>query len=592
MAYNKNFTAEPIALEEILNMVHTTKDLGLPIFQRPLVWDNTKKLELLMSVLNGDPIGSLLWVRVSHKNVAGYDPRKFESADVLNLADDVVLVVDGQQRISAILDIVNAKIRKKKGADRVWAVEIDVRGILDSGDFDLKKHLELKRADTVQSVEKQAQNGVMRAGLLVDDSLRANWLAKFKEVEGWSDTEYKAKVELLPPGITKGIEQFLVPVITLDKQNSLSQVLEYFEKLNTKGAPLVAFDILHSRMSNQSGTKASAYDLRSIVSDALAQSPRLMKLGVDPEKSDDLMLPLQLLASRVMAPNRDLGDEASKQTSDITNGSILALPSSTIVGGSVSPHMSVQFSIDRLEAAAAFLHNQCGVVAPKLLPQKSMLIPIANQLWSEEVDESSVSRFDLRKWFYCLCLQGEFHGRTKSSAVKHVKSLHSWANDGLEPEVIAATTEKYVKEKVDFLEQFKDEPKIMCTPGLAILVSEGAKDWSLSGDKVSDLLENVEIHHICPEGTLADLGIAKGDRWCVANLTPIGATANNMHKKKPPQEVFPGTQFSAAQKADILNGHRVNPARFDKAWTEQRYEALLKDRAAALTQLVIDTLGL
>lgn len=590
MAYNENFSADTKSLGKILKMVRDDRNLGLPIFQRPLVWDNTKKLELLMSVLNGDPIGSLLWVEVSQKDISGYSPREFQSANTLDLTDEVTLVVDGQQRLSALLDIVNSKLRKRRDAKKTWAVDIDIQGILDSGEFELRHHLSLK-SGLAPSVDIQASKGVMRAELLVDSTMRGTWQAKFKESRGWSDDELKEKMGSLPPGFIHGIDQFDIPVITLTRQNTLSQVLEYFEKLNTKGEPLVAFDIVHSRMSNQGGGGSAAYDLRSITTGALEKSPALLKLGISPEKSDDLMLPLQLLAARVMAPNKDLGDAAAKQTSDVSNGSILSLPPSAIAGGSSGHGLTIEEAVANLERAADFLHDQCGVVSPRLLPQKSMLIPIADQMWSKEKGLPHVSMLDLRRWFYCLCLQGEFHGRTKSSAVKHVKELHNWSNQGLLPEVISLTDRSYVKNKVDFSEQFKDEPKIICTPALAMIVAEGGKDWSKSGKKVSSLNE-VEIHHICPEGTLIDLGIPAGQRWCVANLTPIGAETNNQIKKKPPSEVFPTGEWTAQQRAEVLRGHLVNPANFDKKWTKARYEALVKARAAAMTDFVIQTLGL
>lgn len=590
MAYNENFTADTKSLGKILKMVRDDRNLGLPIFQRPLVWDNTKKLELLMSVLNGDPIGSLLWVEVSQKDIPGYSPREFQSANTLDLSDEVTLVVDGQQRLSALLDIVNSKLRKRRDAKKTWAVEIDVQGILDAGEFELRRHLHLK-SGLEPSVETQASKGVMRAGLLVDSTMRGTWQAKFKEARGWSDDELKKMMASLPPGFSHGIDQFDIPVITLTRQNSLSQVLEYFEKLNTKGEPLVAFDIVHSRTSNHGIAGSAAYDLRSVTINALEKSPTLLKLGISPEKSDDLMLPLQLLAARVMSPNKDLGEAAAKRTSDITNGSILSLPPEAIVGGTSAHGLAIEKAVANLERAAEFLHDQCGVVSPRLLPQKSMLIPLADQMWSEKQGLAHVAMLDLRRWFYCLCLQGEFHGRTKSSAVKHVRELHSWANQGLVPEVISLTTKAYVRNKVDFTEQFKDEPKIMCTPVLAMIVAEGGKDWSKSGKRVSSLTE-VEIHHICPEASLIEMGIPAGQRWCVANLTPIGAETNNQIKKKPPAEVFPASDWSAQQRSAVLSGHLVAPVNFDKKWTVARYNALVKARSAAMTDFVVKTLGL
>lgn len=586
--YNKRFATETISVGEIIRSIRVTGSLGLPNFQRPSVWDNNKKRELLIAILAGDPVGSLLWVKPG-QDLEAYDAHRFERSSTDLVPHDLSLVVDGQQRITAIFQVLTDQLYKQKKAAKTWAVDIQVLDSIRDGCLRLH-HLPLS-ASNPDTVEKQATSGVIRASVLLDPIERGQWMAIFCKAHFSNNKEAMLQaLNDVGPGLAAGIENYVLPVIVLDSTNRLGDVLEYFEKLNTKGQPLNAFDIAHSRMSNKGVGSTSAFDLRTVVADAIESSTWLGRLGVRPESSDDLMLPLQSLALRLMKPNLDLG--ATKNLSsvrDVSNGSVLALPSEAIVGQAGKHHLSVEAAVEMLERAAEFLANQCGVRCSKLLPQKSILLPLADQLWAKEAGKSHVPELDLIRWYYALCLQGEFHGRTKSAAVLHTRSLFKWADSGELPEVVAETTVKFVREKLDFSDEYSHMSKIQGAAVLAMIASE-ASDWSQTALKVS-MVEAVELHHIVPESFLKkELGLRSGSLSAVANLTPISAAANLDISDKKPTEAMEGWKDSDFKK--MLESHKIDVDLYRASRSKKGYEALIKGRAAQLKQVVIDRLGL
>src|ERR1700675_4500632 len=88
----------PRALKELLAEVHN-RTMVLPDFQRDFVWDPIATQELIVSIANNYPAGSLLRIKNTH-NYFAY--REFEGAPELNGNDVTYLVLDGQQRLTSL----------------------------------------------------------------------------------------------------------------------------------------------------------------------------------------------------------------------------------------------------------------------------------------------------------------------------------------------------------------------------------------------------------------------------------------------------------------------------------------------------------
>jgi len=88
----------PRALKDLLAEIKSGA-MVLPDFQRDFVWEPSATQELIVSIANNYPAGSLLRVRDAQRAFA---PREFEGAPKIAGKSHTFLVLDGQQRMTSL----------------------------------------------------------------------------------------------------------------------------------------------------------------------------------------------------------------------------------------------------------------------------------------------------------------------------------------------------------------------------------------------------------------------------------------------------------------------------------------------------------
>ena len=114
----------PRALKDLLSEINSRTTV-LPDFQRDFVWDPAATQELIVSIANNYPAGSLLRVRDKKRVFAA---REFEGAPKLNGYTHTFLVLDGQQRLTSLYQAFFGV-----GEHQYF---LELKKLLDGGDFD------------------------------------------------------------------------------------------------------------------------------------------------------------------------------------------------------------------------------------------------------------------------------------------------------------------------------------------------------------------------------------------------------------------------------------------------------------------------
>src|SRR5579883_1813629 len=114
----------PHTLKNLLSEIHS-RAMVLPDFQRDFVWEPGATQELIISIANNYPAGSILRVRDAKRVFAA---REFEGAPVLGNQKHTFLVLDGQQRLTSLYQAFYGV-----GEHRYF---IDLRGLLCDKDFE------------------------------------------------------------------------------------------------------------------------------------------------------------------------------------------------------------------------------------------------------------------------------------------------------------------------------------------------------------------------------------------------------------------------------------------------------------------------
>jgi hypothetical protein len=188
-------------------------EIKIPKFQRPWVWKNEQALDLLDSIAQNYPIGSLLIWRTKDKLLVERNIGEFNlpSTDDMDPTD---YVLDGQQRLTVIYSCLGA--REQDGGFAV-VYDLEAQVFLRKPDAPAIYHFPLRKMlNTTQLLNFRAAIQTQLNGPLLQERL---------------DQLIGAFVD------------YKIPVVTL-KDLSIEEVCPIFERINSSGTKLSTYDLM------------------------------------------------------------------------------------------------------------------------------------------------------------------------------------------------------------------------------------------------------------------------------------------------------------------------------------------------------------
>lgn len=535
----------PRALKDLLAEIHN-RSTALPDFQRDFVWEPGATQELIVSIANNYPAGSILRVRDAKRVFAA---REFEGAPALDGAKHTFLVLDGQQRLTSLYQAFYGV-----GEHRYF---LGLGKLRDGADFE--EAIFHVRA-TTKWAKAREDFGVQAKELLLPLSVLKGGAGGFgqwgrKVARQLADKERIAledALDVIEEKWIHAIDDYHFPVVTLSDKTEPDALCTIFETLNRTGVKLSVFELLTARFWPQS------INLRALWDKALADHPVIGDFEVDPY----YVLQGISLASR-KAPSCKRGDVLNLAASDITEWW------DRVVLG--------------LATGLEILRDDCKVMLPKWVPYQTMLPPLAAVLarsGNPKTAEAGARREKLKRWFWCAVFGQVYESAPNSKSAKDVTELLPWIAGGAAPESV---------------ETFRFDPRALrdVTPRqrsiyrgvINLILGGGARDFHtqavITGKLMAD--EGIDDHHVFPAAYLERRGIALARaRDCVLNRTLIDRTTNQMISDRAPSDYLaeirrtPGFPFEA-----VLASHGL-PAGADSALLKDDYEAFLTWRQERL----------
>ncbi len=560
-------------VESLIGMIDGA-ELALPQFQRPSVWGKANWIPFLHTILLGRPTGTLLLLEASENQ--HLHPRKLDTAPELKDRGAKWLLLDGQQRTTTLYRAVRTGFG---AADRRKKVVIDVRAALDRGEM-VEDDLQLVSAQKVPGFAELAEQGKVDFGTLFDAPELAGWQHSFVEAHYGGDARsFASDLKQVAPRLTD-IGSYRFPVLVIEKDTPLAVVADIFEDMNRRGQPLNKFDLMVARLYRPLDEK-TYFDLRDEWVTALAEASYLQQLGID---EDDGMLPLQLIAKQVARLPADLRGRVK----GLTGGDALELDPLQVIGdpNAALPNLSLKVAVDALDRAAEFLVRSCGVVAPQLLPQQAMLLPLADQFLMPE--RQRLGPAELKLWFFSVSLAIDYYGSVNTYADRDCNRLEHWAKHGVEPESVSALTRDMVNQ-LDLRMAFTREGNILGRSVMALLVLGGALDW-VPGQFAIKEADSIDFHHLVPDQRLRSWYGRAEDRKPIAALTPLRSSTNRSIGTRDSRAVITELGNDAPQ---IMSSHQIDTELLEKAYhNKEAFESFVEDRERRLKELIIKALGL
>jgi hypothetical protein len=207
--------------------------IRVPRFQRPFIWSDAQRLELLRSIRDSMPIGSLLVWRTSKFKLASFPT--VGPHTILPIADKAPAtgwqyLLDGHQRVSTLLGLLLQPLPP---------APVDQASDEDFIDWDIQ--YDLLDEDFVFGVraKKRAARPLLPLSILFDGRLVNRHMREMRKQgvrEGWTDTDLD-RWEELADQLSYRFQQYRIPIVVM-VTDDLQLAAKTFQRINSLGTPM------------------------------------------------------------------------------------------------------------------------------------------------------------------------------------------------------------------------------------------------------------------------------------------------------------------------------------------------------------------
>jgi hypothetical protein len=544
---SSTFKTNPVSLVTLLKETESGK-LQLPDFQRSWVWDEERIRSLIASVSRGFPVGAIM--TLSAGSDVSFKPRPVEGAPpAATIAVPEALLLDGQQRLTSLYqvilrnEVVNTITAKKKRVKR-WFY-IDMLKALDATEdreaaivsvpedkvlrSDFGRNVELDISDRNAEIE----NLMYPVSMLFSwGEWQGDYISKYAAEPDFA--ERYAFITRFSEEVVSEFTRYQIPVIELDRSTSKEAVCVVFEKVNTGGKPLDAFELITAMYA------ADGYELRKDWYGGpehpglrqhfseylrLPNAPEGILAKVD---STDVLHVISLFHTRDRRTTAEAAGRTGKELPQIigNRAALLNLPLAAYVE-------NLPKAIHGFELAAKFLMT-LRIYRPYDLPYQTQIIPLAAILGEHpQILEHVADRELLTQWYWNGVF-GELYGSTTESRIaRDFVEVPLWVKGGAAPSTIEDATFRG-----DRLWTMRMRLSAAYKGVNALLMVEGARDFR-SGQEYANAVffdEGVDIHHIFPQKWCQNAGIDRSVYDSIVNKTPLSARTNRIIGGVAPSE--------------------------------------------------------
>jgi hypothetical protein len=596
------FQTNPFDLHKLLEDCHRGV-LQLPDFQRSWVWDEDRIKSLIASVSRAFPVGALMSLDTG--GPVNFKPRPVEGAPAeAKQVTPQSLLLDGQQRMTSLYQVtlrgkvVETVTPKNKKVKR-WFY-IDIRKALELS-IDREEAIigvpedRIVRTDfgreavlDLSSAEREYESLMYPVSQVFDwdnwqDGFNDYWRLRGDQSEG-----IRADFRTFKRQVLENFKSYRVPVITLDKSTSKEAVCVVFEKVNTGGKPLDAFELVTAMYA------ASGHELRKdwYGDDGTKGRHRRLAETLRPAGADtgivagvsntDFLQAISLFHTR---DRRRAAENAGKQGKELpavsgNRQALLNLP--------LEEYERYETQVERgFVQAAKFLHL-LHIYRVFDLPYQSQIVPLAAILADiGDAWEHEANRAKLVRWYWNGVF-GELYGSAVETRIaRDFMEVPVWLKGGPEPSTVSETMFR-----ADRLKTMRMRISAAYKGINALLMKEGAQDFR-SGQEFDHTVffgENVDIHHIFPQEWCKTHGIKANVFDSIINKTPLSYRTNRIIGGVAPSEYLTKLETGNATTPPIdrdrldgyLTSHLINPSLL----RTDSFDAFMADRQKRLLELI------
>lgn len=594
------FQTNPYDLSKLLEDCHKGV-LQLPDFQRSWVWDEDRIKSLIASISRAFPVGALMTLDTGGD--VNFKPRPVEGAPIAAKdAKPLALLLDGQQRMTSLYQVtmrnkvVETVTPKKKKVKR-WFY-IDIRKALDST-IDREDAIIGVPEDRVARGEFGREAGPDLSSSELEYKLLMYPVAKVFDWDHWQDgfdqawagdtnAAVREEFRRFKREVLENFKYYRVPVIALDRSTSKEAVCVVFEKVNTGGKPLDAFELVtamyaaegHELRKDWYGDDVHKGRHHRFVD---TQRPADSEAGIIANVGNtDFLQAVSLFYTRERRREAEKAGKQGKELPAVTGNrqALLSLP--------LQAYKKYESQVERgFLQAAKFLH-MLHIYRIFDLPYQSQIVPLAAILADiGDAWEHEANRAKLIRWYWNGVF-GELYGSAVETRIaRDFIEVPVWLQGGTEPSTVSETMFR-----ADRLKTMRMRLSAAYKGINALLMKEGAQDFR-SGQKFDHTVffgENVDIHHIFPQDWCKKQGIKPDVFDSIINKTPLSFRTNRIIGGVAPSAYLTKLEIGDAATPPIapprldgyLRSHLIDPTLL----RGDGFEAFMVDRQRQLLNLI------
>lgn len=567
---------QEVNIERLIEYAETEK-LWIPEFQRPFVWDKNQIRLLIDSLFHNYTISSiLLWegaAELARRRVGG-SIKEIKIPDD-NTTEKVIYLLDGQQRTTALMLAFTDKAvyqgnntKKKTSIDIYWDTEYDgsdpeLRWVL--GD---EKVLDSENGDNHLLLGELSQEEIFR-------KYKARFV-KIKHTTNWSKTSasilptmgndpnlfvaYNNKVQEIQKNV------LYRRVYDIEQQGKLEQVLEVFERINTKNTRLSIFDIMVAKTYRKIGD--NFFDLRTYLS--VLNYEGNIKTDYFNNLTDD-GLDLDGVKSKI-----DDGDMLAIITillkQEYLQTSVIKLKTDELIN-------NVKLVHDRFHQILAMMKQHFFIEEAELFKYQPMLKFLAGFYGHFGTIDLEKQTF-LSKWFWNTLIKNRYPGAQNERIAKDLKFAKENTLTLTLEKMMSGNTRSFLDiqnaklESPVYFDAYKSASSQQIYRAMLLLLkSKNARDFynGLVPAKNATIQYTLEEHHIFPDNSTIGKQIKlkySDHRYNdiinnIANIALLTKETNNKRiKAKKPSEYITAFEQEYQQQGNINEFYSILESQF------------------------------
>ncbi len=546
----------------------------LPDFQRSWVWDDGRIKALIASVIHSFPVGAAMFLEYGNDNIR-FKYRPIEGAACAG--QDVTpseLILDGQQRLTSLYSAlyspkaVHTRTDKGKEITRYYYINIEKALGPDADDEEIIISVPKSKIITsnfgrtteldLSTPDKEYAQKLFPLNQILDFAKVISWQNGYQAYHNFDAAATQLFLQFSTDVITK-VQQYVMPVIRLDKSTSKEAVCRVFENVNTGGVSLTVFELV---------TAVFAMDDFELRKDWDARREKYFNGDIlSVITATDFLTALTLMSSYKR------GGTVSCKKKDVLN-----LP--------LQDYKAYADALSEGFVEAEKLLQEERIFVSRDLPYTTQLIPLAvlctvfqdgNQIRVANVKNK------IKQWYWCGVF-GELYGSANETRYANdIVQVTKWIEN--DDDLPKTCQESYFNPTR--LLSMQSRQSAAYKGVMALILKNHSKDL-ISGrdmDFTAYKSENIDIHHIFPKAYCVSLNLPKQKWNSIINKTPISYSTNRSISGAPSKyisKIENAGQVDPAMMDTFLESHWINP----QLCRADDFESFIRDRAVKLLDAI------